>query len=75
MPLAPSLLPLEERREIMRRVQAVVRAIILHRTGGRRGSMRAEVEDLARECGCNPSTIARYLGWDGPLSGGAGKTR
>jgi hypothetical protein len=68
MPAAPSLLAVQDRLVIARRVQACVRAILLERTGGRRGSMRAEVDELAAECGCSHSGIARLLGWGGALS-------
>lgn len=68
MPAAPSLLPVQERLRIARRVQACAWAILRERTGGRRGGLRAEVDELARECGCSYSAISRLIGWGGALS-------
>ena len=62
---AYSVLPHEERRAIADRVETCVRAIIHHRTGGKKGSRRDEQAELAAEIGVHPSTIGSWLGWHG----------
>lgn len=59
-----------ERRAVADRVEAVVRAIVHHRTGGARGARRDEMEELAREIGVHAATLGRWIGWHGARSTG-----
>lgn len=62
------MLTYDERVALMRRLQLLVSAILYQRTGGRTGGKRAEIEELAAECGCHTMTMYRYLGGVGPFS-------
>ncbi len=74
MPNSFHLFTAEERLEVMRRLQLVLLAKIHERTGGRRGSVKAESLELADECGCSEWAIQRYMGWNGPLARSRGGT-
>lgn len=64
-----SLVPLDARVAVLHRIQHAIRALVQHRTAGARGSVRAELQDLAMEIGCTFNTVTRLYGWHGAIAG------